>query len=139
MTYNTLATMQGDHSLYRRLVACAAEQGEPHPDQWVMERIWKIVVTPGWAAKWESAAAAEIEDIGANEGVITDYDILSVVQILRMPPAPEQPIAPETGEPVQPLPEAPAQLPEAVAAPVSAAIPTAIPTAKPAKATRGGN
>src|SRR5688572_10570362 len=93
MTYYTLAVMQADNQLFRRLVACAAEQKKARPyEQWVFDRIWDIVTSPGWAAQWEYAEAVGKEDIGSDPGVITDADILAVIQPMDAPPTPEQPI-----------------------------------------------
>lgn len=106
MTYNTLATMKADNALYRRLTACAAEQQHPQPEMWVMEHLWPIVTSPGWAAQWEYAILADPDrgNIGADESVITDLDILTVVQALMAEPEPEQPIE-IPAEPDQSLPE----------------------------------
>ena len=81
MTYATIAAITQNLSLSMRLTACAAEQQKPTPySSWVAEHIWQIAAAPGWAQKWESAVAAEIADPGADESVITDADILAVVQ-----------------------------------------------------------
>lgn len=80
----SIAEMTASGSLINRLTACAAEQDKPEPySQWVMERIWKIAASPGWAAKWDSAIAAEIPDPGSNPTVITDADILAVIQPMQ--------------------------------------------------------
>lgn len=81
MSYRTISQITQSSSLFQRLVACAAEQEKTQPYvQWVSERIWDIAASPGWADKWASAVAADIEDPGADESVITDGDILAVVQ-----------------------------------------------------------
>lgn len=81
MTYAGIASITQSSSLFNRLTACAAEQNKDEPySTWVRARIWKIAASPGWAAKWESALAADIEDPGADESVITDGDILAVIQ-----------------------------------------------------------
>ncbi|MFT4471693.1 hypothetical protein ACMX2H_17470 [Arthrobacter sulfonylureivorans] len=83
MSYKTVSTIQGDHALYRRITACAATENVPEPEQWVSSSMWKFAAQPGWAAAWESAVAANVEDIGNNEGVITDYAILSALQAVK--------------------------------------------------------
>lgn len=81
MTYNTIADMVESRSLTRRLNASAAQEHKANPPEpWVAEHVWLLVSSPGWSAAWESAVASEIEDPGAQEGVITDGMILGAVQ-----------------------------------------------------------
>ncbi|QGJ88896.1 hypothetical protein PBI_TEAMOCIL_42 [Microbacterium phage Teamocil] len=81
MTYATIATMANDGNLLQRLTAAAAEEKKDKPyTDWVNDRRWDLATTPGWAAAWESAVAAGIENIGGNGGVITDGMILAAVQ-----------------------------------------------------------
>lgn len=77
--------MADNVALTRRLAACAAQQKKTKPyEAWVSEHRWDIAATPGWAAKWESALAADPDsDPGANEACITDQDILSAVQPMQ--------------------------------------------------------
>jgi hypothetical protein len=83
MTYLTIAKITQSSSLRQRLTACAAQEDKPQPySAWVDDHIWDIASAPGWAGKWESAVAGDIADPGAHEGVITDGDILAVVQNL---------------------------------------------------------
>lgn len=92
MTYATIATIAYDQSLYRRLVASAAEEQKMPPfEQWVVNYRWELAATPGWAAAWESAVAAGNPDPGADETVITDGMILSAVQPMGEPPVPPTP------------------------------------------------
>lgn len=81
MTYASIAAITQSNSLFQRLTACAAQQKreKPYPT-WVSDRIWDIAVSPGWADKWASAIAAGIENPGADESVISDADILAVIQ-----------------------------------------------------------
>jgi hypothetical protein len=104
MSYNTLASMQEDSALYRRLVACAAEEQKPgSPYAWVTERIWRIVTASSdWEASWAYAEAVPIENIGADESVITDAMILAVIQPMDAPepePEPEPEVPPVDPEP----------------------------------------
>lgn len=102
MTYADIADIADSPSLRRRLTACAAEQGKPEPFAlWVSDRAWSIAAAPGWASAWGSARAAGIGDIGADESVITDAMILSVVQPMGEA-APSTPVENPVGEPSQP-------------------------------------
>ncbi|QGJ89453.1 hypothetical protein PBI_SMARTIES_49 [Microbacterium phage Smarties] len=81
MTYATIATMANDGYLIQRLTAAAAEEKKDKPyTDWVNARRWDLATTPGWAAAWESAQANGVENIGSNDGVITDAMILAAVQ-----------------------------------------------------------
>ncbi len=83
MSYSTIATIQEDFALRRRLNACAAAEGIEPPEQWVADNSWKLAVQPGWAAAWESAIASGIESPGRREDVITDGMLLSAVQAIQ--------------------------------------------------------
>lgn len=82
MSYANIAAITQSGSLYQRLTAAAAQEGKSltMPGSWVGERIWQFAVAPGWSAKWASAVAAGVEDPGADESVISDGDILAVIQ-----------------------------------------------------------
>lgn len=84
MSYNDISEMQADTTLNRRLIACATQEGKggvsQTPEQWVTENSWKIVSSPGWAAKWSSAKANYNSQPGIDESVITDDDILATIQ-----------------------------------------------------------
>jgi hypothetical protein len=83
VTYSTIATIQEDFTLRRRLNACAAAEDIENPEQWVVDNSWKLAVQPGWAAAWESALASGVESPGRREDVITDGMILSAVQAIQ--------------------------------------------------------
>jgi len=84
MAYATTAQITQSTALMQRLIACAAEQKKVKPYQnWVLDRIWDIAVSPGWSAKWESAVASENPDPGADPAVISDQDILGVIQPMQ--------------------------------------------------------
>jgi hypothetical protein len=79
--------MHDDHYLNQRLIACASEQGKVEPggdaDQaanWVTAHKWAIVNAPGWAAKWDTARVNGNLSPGNDSSVITDEDILAVIQ-----------------------------------------------------------
>lgn len=87
MSYLDIAHMTTSVSLQSRLAAAAAqEQGSgaelapDMPEVWASVNRWKLAAAPGWADAWASAEAGNIEDPGADEGVITDAMILSQVQ-----------------------------------------------------------
>lgn len=82
MSYANIAAITQSNSLIQRLTAAAAQEGKSltMPGSWVGERIWQFAVAPGWADKWAYALAAGMEDPGADEAVITDGDILAVIQ-----------------------------------------------------------
>lgn len=81
MSYADIAAITQSTSLAQRLTACAAEEVKPKPySSWVFEHIWEIAASPGWADKWAYAVANENPDPGADESVITDGDILAVIQ-----------------------------------------------------------
>lgn len=82
MSYNTMALMAKNFDLRDRLIACAAKENKPGPsyEAWVSERIWRIVTAPDWDNKWASALISNPTNIGKNELVISDDDILAVIQ-----------------------------------------------------------
>lgn len=81
MAYNDIADMKDSNSLRRRLYASAAEENKSaQPEDWVNNRVWQIVGSPGWSLAWASAVAGGITDPGADEGVISDGMILAVIQ-----------------------------------------------------------
>lgn len=90
MSYSDIADITESTSLRRRLHAAAAQEGKPKPvEVWVSTYIWEIASSPGWAAAWASAVAGDIEDPGADEGVITDAQILAAIQPLPADLPPE--------------------------------------------------
>lgn len=87
MSYNTTIRIANSESLIVRIVACAAGEQVESPESWVRNHTWNFATTPGWAAKWEYAAATMTinnnPDIGARDDVINDNDILAAVQTLN--------------------------------------------------------
>ncbi len=80
MSYSTHAAIVQSGSLRQRITACAAQEGVGDPPRWVSAVIWTLP-TSEWIAAWASAEAANPgSDHGADEAVITDQSILSVVQ-----------------------------------------------------------
>lgn len=83
MSYKAMADMKEDSDLRRRVAACVAqESGQTNPEDWVNARSWEIATTPGWADAWDSAVAGNIQNPGADAGVISDLMILSRIQQL---------------------------------------------------------
>jgi hypothetical protein len=84
MAYYDVGVMVGSNGLRKRVAACAAQESSTplaDPMRWAAEHIWVIAAAPGWDAKWASGVAAyPDEDPGDKSDVITDADILAVVQ-----------------------------------------------------------
>ena len=78
--YLTISTIAADDAMQRRVAACAAQQGEPNSLWWAQQNNYEWAAAPGWGAKWDSAVASDVEDPGSDPAVITDGDILAVVQ-----------------------------------------------------------
>ena len=85
MSYKLVADMQADQLLTRRIIACAALEKIKEPHQWVSSLMWYFAAQPGWAASWASAQESQLDNIGNDEGVITDGMILSAVQFAKPP------------------------------------------------------
>jgi len=77
--------MAQDRNLLTRIMACAAQENKPQPQQWVQRFNWKLAASPGWDAAWDSAVASGIHDPGNDESVITDGMILAAVQSVTAP------------------------------------------------------
>jgi hypothetical protein len=82
MSYNSIAEMHDDPWLRRRLTACATQEnkGAGNPEQWVNDNLWTIVSAPGWDQKWDTARSNYHPQAGLDESVITDADILAMIQ-----------------------------------------------------------
>lgn len=83
--YLTISTISADQSMRSRVAACAATEGETAPENWAYTNAYRWASAPGWDLKWESAVAANNPNPGADPTVITDGDILAVVQPLLAP------------------------------------------------------
>lgn len=94
MSYLNQSEIAASGSMFARVAQCAAEEGEPQPDDWtnIHRRGW--AAAPGWAAAWAYAQATHPApdppdptvppyDPGADETVITDDMILGQVQLMR--------------------------------------------------------
>jgi hypothetical protein len=84
MSYNAVVSMANSNSLRMRIVAAAAEQNVVNPQQWAQDNLWHVVASPGWAEKWryalETLTINQNPDLGARDDVISDGDLLAVVQ-----------------------------------------------------------
>lgn len=78
--YLTISTVSADSSMRQRVAACAAQQGNTEPEHWAYVNAFRWAAAPGWAAKWDSAIAGGVTNPGSDPAVITDADILAVVQ-----------------------------------------------------------
>lgn len=58
MSYLTQSRMASDGDLYRRVVACAAQERVTGPDVWVTQRLWQFSAQPGWVPAYASAIEA---------------------------------------------------------------------------------
>jgi hypothetical protein len=78
--YLTIAVIARDEDMIQRVASCAAKQGEPEPHWWATNHAYTWAAAPGWAMKWDSAVASGVANPGADPAVVTDGDILAVVQ-----------------------------------------------------------
>jgi hypothetical protein len=87
MSLSAVAEIASSVSLRERIIACAAQEGEPDPVQWARDHVWAIAASPGWDDNWDYAKASSTPntnpDIGGRDDVITDAAILSAVQAQR--------------------------------------------------------
>lgn len=77
-TYSDVWQMRYDEALKRRVIACAALEGQFQPGQW-----WEVVARTDWADAYTYAVAAGNPSPGSDLAVITDGMILSAVQAVR--------------------------------------------------------
>lgn len=92
MSYKTISISAEDQSLFKRVEASAAQEGEwQNPGFWVSQHIWAVCSANDIEEAYAYALSVDNPDPGGDEGVITDQMILSAVQYLMHPPAPEPP------------------------------------------------
>jgi len=84
MAYSDIAMLSADNDFIARTTACVSTQGETDPQAWTMEHQWAMAGMPGFGDKYASAIANGIERPGYDPAVISDPDILSAVQSLRV-------------------------------------------------------
>lgn len=83
MAYEDVSKLAHDGNLRERLIAAAAMEGIPDPEQWVDGKRWDFAAQPGWSTAYASAVAAYIDLPGLRPGVIGDDMILAAVQALN--------------------------------------------------------
>jgi len=84
MAYSDIAMLAADNDFIYRTSACVSTQGEADPRQWALDHTWQMAGMPGFGDKYASAIANGIERPGYDPAVISDPDILSAVQSLRV-------------------------------------------------------
>lgn len=80
MSYNTIARAAQDGDLQQRLMAAAAQEGHPQPQQFILSHIWTIVANPGIADPYAYALGNRVDRPGHYDDVVNDATILAVVQ-----------------------------------------------------------
>ena len=77
-----------------RIAAAAQTEAIAHdknlgmgPEEWAASTKWIWAVSPGWAAKVQYAIASNIDTWGTDPSVISDEDIVAVIQplVLALP------------------------------------------------------
>ena len=82
-TYHDLWTLRMDEAIKRRVIACAALEGQFQPGQWWEAHGWQVVARTDWAAAYSYAVATGNTNPGGNPAVVTDGMILAAVQAVR--------------------------------------------------------
>lgn len=83
MSYSSQAALSRDGDFMLRIAACAQQEitlNEQSAIDWATENIWEVAAAPGFADKYEYALATGVPRPGNDESVISDAEILSVVQ-----------------------------------------------------------
>lgn len=86
MAYSDIAALRNDNDFVTRVTACASVEGKESSegasdaDRWTTERMWTIAAAPGLGDKYAYALASGIDRPGNDQSVISDADILAVVQ-----------------------------------------------------------
>ena len=82
-TYSDLWTLRMDEAIKRRVIACAALEGQFQPGQWWETNGWQVVARTDWANAWAYAVATGNTGPGGDPAVVTDGMILAAVQAVR--------------------------------------------------------
>jgi hypothetical protein len=85
MAYSDVALLTQDNDFIQRVRACVSSEGELEPIEWTEQHIWQMAGMPGFGDKYASAILNGIQRPGNDQSVISDGDILSAVQSLRIP------------------------------------------------------
>jgi hypothetical protein len=97
MAYYDVAALARDQDFLSRVTAAysqeltAAGQLPLDPWSWVYQRQWTFASMPGFGDAYASALASGNPAPGQDPAVISDAQILSAVQYVMNPPAPEEP------------------------------------------------
>jgi hypothetical protein len=82
MSYATISRCAQDGDLQQRLIACAAQEGHPEPQSFILGQMWTIASNPSIADPYAYAVGQRIDRPGKYDDVISDSVILGVVQPL---------------------------------------------------------
>lgn len=85
MAFSDIALLSSDSDFIQRTRACVSTEGEADPVGWAQDHQWQMAGTPGFGDKYASAIANGIVRPGNDQSVISDPDILSAVQAIRIP------------------------------------------------------
>lgn len=89
MAYSDQALLSNDQDFIFRVAACAAVEVDltppEQPTQWAANHVWLVAAAPGFADKYASALAGNVERPGNDQAVIADGEILAAVQALAAP------------------------------------------------------
>jgi hypothetical protein len=86
MAYSDIAALRNDNDFVVRVTACAAVEekestdGANDPNLWVADRMWAIAAAPGFGDKYAYAVEINVPRPGNDQSVISDAEILAVVQ-----------------------------------------------------------
>lgn len=83
MSYSSQAALSADNDFLVRVAACAQQEislVDQTAVEWATANIWEVAAAPGFADKYEYALATGVPRPGNDSTVISDADILSVVQ-----------------------------------------------------------
>lgn len=94
MSYLSISKCVADTDFQSRVIACVADEGA-NPTSIASNLFWQVAVADDIEAAYKYALDADIPNPGADETVITDGMILSVVQSLFAPPEPPPEQTPE--------------------------------------------
>lgn len=83
MAYSDVALLANDLDFMNRTRAAVAAEGEDDVNGWVQVYQWQMASAPGFGDAYASALAANVENPGNDQSVISDPMLLSAVQAIR--------------------------------------------------------
>lgn len=86
MAYYEQSLLSQDSDFTMRVTACVSSEHYANPDAWVWDHRYAMAATPGFAAAYSSALAANVPNPGRDPAVISDAQILSAVQAIGATP-----------------------------------------------------